>query len=279
MKALLLVAALLLPVQDHVVVRFADPGITEASGLVDRGDVLVTANDSGSAPVLHLVDAHTGETIGRTTYADEVVDVEALAPGPGSAVWVGDIGDNSRSRSSVRVHLVPTGRGEHAVATGSFDLVYPDGPHDAESLFTGPDGRLYVVTKQLAGAAVYATPARLDPAHPIRLRRVAAAPAFATDAARVPGTSLVVVRGYGSAQVLDLATGRSVGALSLPPQPQGEAISVGPGGRLLVTSEGLHAAVLEVTTPAWLTTGIASSRRTTAAVTGVEAGALGDMLG
>jgi hypothetical protein len=261
------------------VFRFGDRAITEASGLVDQGDVMVTANDSGSGPVLYVVDARTGATLGRTHYTDEVVDVEALAPGPGPVVWVGDIGDNRRRRTSVRIHLVPVIQRDSRIRTGSFEVVYPDGAHDAESLFTGPDGRLYVVTKALFGGAVYALPATLDPAAPNRLTKVAPVSVLATDAAGIPGTTLVLVRGYGSAEVLDLATGKRVGQLDLPRQPQGEAISVGPDRRIRVTSEGAHAAVLAVAAPGWLRRAIMRSQGATAASAGVDAGRLGAMLG
>jgi hypothetical protein len=261
------------------VFRFADPDITEASGLVDPGDVMVTANDSGHDPVLYVVDARTGATLGRTHYTDEVVDVEALAPGPGPVVWVGDIGDNRRQRSSVRIYLVPVIQRDSRIRTGSFEVVYPDGPHDAESLLTSADGRLYVVTKGLFGGAVYALPPSLDPAGPNRLAKVAAVSVLATDAAGIPGTTLALVRGYGSAEVLDLATGRQVGRLGLPREPQGEAISVGPDGRIRVTSEGAHAAVRQVATPHWLRRAVVRSRGATAASAGVIAGRLGAMLG
>jgi hypothetical protein len=258
--------------QAQRVFRFADPAITEASGLVDLGSVMVTANDSGHAPVLHVVDATTGRTAGRVRYADAVTDVEALAPATGSSVWVGDIGDNRRRRSSVRVFLVPTGGG--GLRADSYQLRYPDGPKDAEALFTGPDGRLHVVSKGVLGGAVYAAPVPLDPHRPNRLRRVHPAPPLVTDAAAFPGSTVVLLRDYVGATAVDLATGAALGELALPAQRQGEAISVGPDDRVRVTSEGAHAEVLEVATPSWLRRAVAGSRRTTAAVAGVRAGAI-----
>lgn len=262
------------PDQHRSVFRFADPAITEASGLVDQGAVMVTTNDSGDAAVLYVVDPRTGETTRRVRYADAVTDVEALAPATGSSVWVGDLGDNRRQRSSVRVHLVPTGAGEERVRAPSYELRYPDGPRDAEALFTGPDGRLHVVAKGFPGGAVYVAPARLDPHRPNVLRRVHGAPALVTDAAAFPGSTVVLLRDYTRATAVDLETGAELGELALPAQPQGEAISVGPDDRVRVTSEGAHAAVIQVATPTWLRRAVAGSRRTTAAVAGVRAGAI-----
>lgn len=265
--------------QPREVFRFTDPQISEASGLLDLGDTMVVTNDSGDDPVLYVVDAETGETVGRTTYHDgAVLDVEALAPEADGVAYVGDIGDNRRARETVRVHLVPVGRGEHQIRTGAFELRYPDGPHDAESLFVDASGRLHVVTKGLLGGAVYAAPHPLDPGSVVELRKVTDVGIFATDAAGVPGSSLVLVRGYGSAVVLDLATGRQVGRFGLPEQPQGEAISVGPEDRIRVTSEGAGAAVIEVPAPDWLPPRIAASRLTTAAADGVSSGTTGAML-
>ena len=58
------------------------------------------------ADEVYVVDPGTGDTVGRTTFADEVTDVEALTHGPDGEVWVGDIGDNGGDRSGIRVHRI-----------------------------------------------------------------------------------------------------------------------------------------------------------------------------
>src|SRR4051794_38804734 len=66
----------------RIVFSFADGDITESSGLVDRGSVVYTTNDSGAGPVIYAVDPRTGSTTGTTAYSSgDVEDVEALAPG------------------------------------------------------------------------------------------------------------------------------------------------------------------------------------------------------
>ena len=69
------------PVPHHRLFRFADEDIFESSGLVDRGRLVYTIDDSGADAVVYGVDDRTGRTRTRTVYDDEVTDVEALAPG------------------------------------------------------------------------------------------------------------------------------------------------------------------------------------------------------
>lgn len=233
--------------QGRRVFEFRDPAITEASGLVDLGSLMVVTNDSGSDAVLQVVD-RSGRTVGRAFYASSAVDVEALAPAGPDAVWVGDIGDNKAVRSSIRVWEVAVGARESTGSRASYDLSYPDGPHDAESLINWQD-RLYVVTKGLAGGGIYAAPL------PLRsgiLVRVGSVPVWATDAAAFPGTSVALVRGYGSAVAVRMPGGRVIDSFEIPPQEQGEAISIGPSRRVRVTSEGSHQDVLQVPKPGWL---------------------------
>lgn len=273
MKVLALALVLgLLPSADGVF-RFADDDITEASGLVDAGGLTATVNDSGDDAVVYVVDRR-GRTVGRVTYAAEVRDVEALAPAPGAAVYAADIGDNSEVRSSVWVHRVPLAERDVSLDAPSFELVYPDGPHDAESLFTDRDGRLHVVTKGVLGGGIYALPRRPRSDRPNPLRRVGAVSIFATDAAAIPGTPYVLVRGYGSAAVVSSDGWRTIGSFDLPDQQQGEAISVGPGDRIRVTSEGRHARVLEVPMPGWLRSRVLLARLASAARAGAGAGAM-----
>jgi len=243
-------AAVVLALVGRVVFSFVDPSITESSGLVDLGSVMVTMNDSGGDPDVFVVDPRTGRTVGRTTYADRVTDVEALAPGGGDIVWVGDIGDNDERRDSVQVYRVPVTRGDHRVEAPSYDLVYPDGPHDAESLVAAPDGRLYVITKGLLGGTAYVAPKRLDPAGPNRLQPVASVDIWATDAALFPDGRHLLVRGYDSAVVYSFPDFQPLASLDLPRQRQGEGVSIGSSGRIRLSSEGRNSAVLEVKLPA-----------------------------
>lgn len=214
---------------------FTDPRIAESSGLVDTGSELLTVNDSGNEPLLFRVDPTTGRTIATIRFAETAVDPEALAPqGPG-IVWVGDIGDNQRQRDHVVLHRVElaTGGVEHR------ELRYPDGPRDAEALVVAPDGRVLVITKGLFGE-VYSAGARGV------LRRVGRVGPFVTDAALMPDGRHVLVRDYGNLHVYSFPDFAHVGSMTLPKQPQGEAISVSPQGRIRISSEGPRQRVLDV---------------------------------
>jgi len=230
-----------------VVVEIADPAITEASGLVVVDGDLVVVNDSGDGGRVFVVDPVTGETVGTSSWAEAPRDTEALAPAGAGHVWVGDIGDNRGVRESVTLLRVPVGRGDRAVEPEAYELVYPDGARDAETLVAHPGtGQLLVVSKEVLGGSVYAVPRRLDADRPNRLRRLGAGPAFATDGAFWPDGRHLLVRGYSGATLLSWPTLERVASVALPPQRQGEALAVDEDGEVLVLSEGLHEPVLRV---------------------------------
>lgn len=235
---------------DGRVLTFHDHRITESSGLVDLGNVMVTTNDSGSRSRLYVVDQSTGHTVGVTDFHARTVDVEALAPAGGRAVWVGDIGDNRGTRKSVSVYRVTVGAGARDVHPARYRLVYPRGARDAESLFADRQGRLHVITKSIMASTVYRAPLVLRRDRPNRLRRIGRVIEFATDAAMLRDQRHVVVRGPGRASVYTFPALQRLGSFTLPRQPQGEGISVGPGSRVRLSTEGLRTPVLQVSLPA-----------------------------
>ena len=177
----------LLAVTATVAFTFQDPRISESSGLATASvpGIVYTHNDSGDAARFFAVD-DAGRT--RTVYTlpgVQMRDWEDMARGPDeqgrSSLWLGDIGDNNARRDNgLLVHRVrepePTSREQVTTEPPtSFRLRYEDGPGDAEALLVHPrTGRLYVVTKPLAGGAkVYAAPERLDPLGPNALTLVA----------------------------------------------------------------------------------------------------------
>lgn len=235
----------------RVELTFRDPEIVESSGLVVQDGLVVTTNDSGDSGRVFAVDAATGETVGVTRWSDEPTDVEALAPaGPGT-VWVGDIGDNTTSRDSVQVTRIPVGRGDRTVDAETYDLTYPGGAVNAETLLSDPTtGRLYVATKNVFGGSLYAAPARLDPEGPNRLREVGPVLPIATDGAFFPDGRHVILRDYSRAVVYTFPGLEEVGSFRLPDQDQGEGLAVGPDDTVHVSSEGQGEPVLRVPLPA-----------------------------
>ena len=246
---LLTPGAALEPVPGEPLFSFTDPEITESSGLVAGDGVVVTVNDSGDTNRIFTVEAATGDTVGVTRWQGEARDIEALAPAGEGFVWVGDIGDNTGSRDHVVVSRVPYGTGERTVRAPTYELVYPDGAHDAETLLADPTtGRLYVVIKEFIGR-LYAAPAQLDPDRPNRLTPVKEVLGIATDGAFFPDGRHVVLRNYGQAVVYSWPALERVGRFDLPAQRQGEGIAVTDDRQVLLSSEGERAPVLRVDLP------------------------------
>ena len=244
-------------VRSEVAFSFTDERIDESSGLVARGRTFWTVNDSGDEAVVYAVDGRTGATTGTTSYAGaEPDDVEALAPGPGATLWVGDIGDNNRDRSTVAVHRVGADG-----STARFELAYPDGPHDAEALLVHPrTGRVLVVSKvPLLGGTVYAAPRRLEEGSVHRMAAVSRVRGTVTDGAFLPDGRHVVLRTYGSAGVYTYPGFEQVADLELPDQDQGEAVAVSRGGEVFLSSEGALSEVLRVTLPASVRSAVAGT--------------------
>jgi hypothetical protein len=238
------------PDEGRVAFRFQDPAIVEASGLVVQDGLFLTTNDSGDTGRVFVVDPDTGRTSGVTTWASEPEDVEALAPAGAGEVWVGDIGDNLEERDSIRVTRVPVGAGDRDESGTSYDLVLPGPARDAESLLSHPEsGRLFVATKEIFGAALFAAPTELSPDRPNRMKRLGPALTFATDGAFFPDGRHLVIRNYAQAVVYTFPGLERVASLALPDQQQGEAIAVAEGDRVFVTSEGRRQAVMEVRLP------------------------------
>lgn len=234
----------------HVVFSFQDDRVIESSGLVVVGGLVVTTNDSGDTGRVFTVDPKTGETVGLTGWGNDPQDVEALAPLDDHQVWVGDIGDNGESRERIEVSPVPVGRGNDDVDAPIYDLSYPDGPHDAETLMTDPTtGRLYVATKGVLGGTLYAAPAQLSRDHVNELEPLGDVLPIATDGAFLPDGKHLVVRNYSVAAVYSFPSLEKVDQFQLPEQPQGEGLAVDADGSLLLSSEGLHSDVLRVGLP------------------------------
>jgi hypothetical protein len=258
----------------HVDGRVASNSIDELSGLVAsrrQPGVFWVHNDSGDDARLFAIDAH-GETLAELALADvEAFDIEDIAlgngaPGRADVLYVADTGDNFKRRRSVRIYRVeePT-TPKHAGSpleleqeVETFEVVYEDGPHDAETLLVDPtQGDLYIVTKahlllreQPVGVYRLAS-AELSTKHHNVARKVAEVrlgPATGGDIAA--DGSAILVRNYWSAMYWPRAEGETiVQALGKTPCRlrvsdvgyQGEAIGFTPDGAAFVTiAEGDH---------------------------------------
>jgi hypothetical protein len=231
------------------VCRFQDPAIVESSGLVARDGTFVTVNDSGDSGRVFVVDATSCRTVGTTSWAEEAVDIEALAP-IDDEVLVGDIGDNLAARESVRLLRVPIGRGPLTVSPTSYEITYPGGARDAEALLVHPQsGRVLIASKGLTSGILYAAPDRLSTTETNRLEPVSDVLGLVTDGAFFPDGRHYVLRSYSRAVVYTYPGFESVGEVTLPRQEQGEGIAVDERGRVLLSSEGQRAPVLRLELP------------------------------
>ncbi|MER6827687.1 hypothetical protein ABT352_17025 [Streptosporangium sp. NPDC000563] len=245
----------------RILFRFKDSRITESSGLAvspTGKDIYYTHNDSSAGPVFYAVgpDGRTRATF--TLRGAESRDWEGMAastdPRTGQGVlWFADIGDNLEGAwPDISVYKVaePAVMRDAVVPAVRYRFRYEDGGRNAEGIMVHPrTGRLYIVTKQFAGA-VYQAPKRLRTDRVNILRKVGPAPIMATDAAYAPDGSSFVIRTYFSATVYR-APGEQIARVTMPELRQAESITYTRDGRYLLTgSEGSRSPVYRVPLPA-----------------------------
>lgn len=247
-----------------VAATITDDRIPESSGLVQSSrdpGLAYTVNDSGSGPIVYVLDLATGGVVGTATLAEvDLVDAEALALGADRLLYVADIGDNEAERRTVDLYAIEQpGRGDVTVSAARHRLRYADGAHDAESLISDTvDGSFHLVTKGLLGGDVYRLGDLRSGEGVTVARRVedVAMPGLATDADVFTDSAAAVVRTYGSAYVYALPAWQLVDWVKLPRQRQGETVAVIDGGpRFYVGTEGLPSPLheLSVAPSAWRT--------------------------
>jgi hypothetical protein len=148
--------------------------ITESSGIAAskrNPNLFWTHNDSGDEPFIYAFD-HRGKHRGVwRVLGAKAVDWEDMAIGPGpnrgkSYLYLGDIGDNLKTREEIIVYrvvepLISSGDSsssqQNPRTTERTDVIrfrYPDGKHNSEALLVHPStGDLYIVTKVSGEAA------------------------------------------------------------------------------------------------------------------------------
>jgi hypothetical protein len=261
----------------HKVGTVESPLITEASGLAasrKNPGVLWVHNDGGS-PCVYAITPQ-GRYLGTYNLAGaRVHNWEDIAIGPGPEpnvdyLYVGDIGDNSVRRKSVTVYRVaepnvvrPIDRQSSpqvdanqspVVATisdfATIEMVYPDGPRDAETLLVDPLTKdIYVISKEFIGR-VYRAAYPQSTSGKTTLEYVAKLPwGTATGGDISPDGQMIIVRNYFSASVwlrppngpLWRAFDNSECEVPLIVESQGEAICFDANGAgYYTTSEHKH---------------------------------------
>ncbi|WP_433036954.1 hypothetical protein [Actinomycetospora sp. CA-053990] len=232
-----------------------DERLAETSGLVaEPGGTYEVVNDSGNASTVYVLDDRCA-VIGEREVPEQGRDVEDLARGADGTLWIADIGDNGRRRSSVAVLRLAPG-GDETVTR----FTYPDGAHDAESLLVPGDDRPVIVTKDLSGrSGVYVAeraPGDSEEPQPLRRAGEVVVPGEAitsvgsgtyTGGAISADGRVVALRTYTDAWLYPAPGGTAtaedvVTALASPPvrvplagEVQGEALAFAPDGTLLAT--------------------------------------------
>lgn len=230
--------------------------LTELSGIVGSRrlpGVFWVHNDSGDSARIFAI-AQTGRLLATCNLSGaDAVDYEDIAAGPSrlaerdtgspaDVLYVGDIGDNQAVRSFITVFRLEEPELDCEVTGASltvpvtrFDLVYEDGPRDAETLLIDPlSDQMLIVTKRDLPARIYTAALPQAPgAEPAVLEYVGSIGVFWPVGGDVSRSGdAVVIRGYSSARFWSRLSGQSLaGALlgsgcSIPLQdePQGEAI-------------------------------------------------------
>lgn len=214
----------------------------------------------------------SGKLAGALRMPVRVVDVEEIAMGVGPEadvdyLYIGDIGDNDSRRPEILVIRLPEPALDDAGSMSidaedveQFHLVYPDGPHNAESMFVDPtSGTLYVVTKEPRGARLYEVTANeLRAGERSTLRHVLNLDADNVSAAAISADGeTIVMRREDQGWLWHRRPGQSVAdALRSAPQPirvrgrrqgkNGEAITFRPDGACYYTlSEGKKQSICE----------------------------------
>lgn len=229
----------------------SDPRITESSGLAAsrlHPGIYWTHNDSNDGPYLYAVDGASGRTVARITLRGigSPRDVEAISVGPDGDLYVGDIGDNLGGKwDHVWIYRLPEPKQlrDATVTATQFNVVYADGPRDAEALMVHPKtGRVYIASKkQGGGGALYEGPQHLSTSGTNTFRKVAPIDLWVTDGAFSPDGSRLVMRSYFGARIYRWQDGRpkDLGSVGVPIQQQGESVTFTLDGRtLMYGSEG-----------------------------------------
>lgn len=137
--------------------------INESSGLAPsalRPGHWFTHNDAGGSAELFVFDEAGAHVETYEVAGAGFRDWEALGAGPcpeavaaDHCLYIGDIGDNGRSRADVFVYVVPEpAPGGIAEVAATWRLGWPEGAEDSEALAVHPcTGRVYLISKHNDG--------------------------------------------------------------------------------------------------------------------------------
>lgn len=234
------------------VCRIDDPLLPElsgmAAGLADPS-ILWVHNDSGDSARIFAMDRVTCAIRAEVKLAGVTAgDIEGIAMGRGQdgrgELWVGDVGDNSASRPSVRLYRFPEPTvSDQTVPVRTVTVTWDGKARNCESIAVDPvvDGDVFLVSKEAAASGIY----RLQGDYRTSGVATSGPPLattgqFATDAAIAPDRSRSVIRFYTAAEMrTGVLPGTSPLRVTMPDQRQAEAITFAPDSRsVYLASEG-----------------------------------------
>ena len=238
----------------NVAFRVKDGRILSSSGLardVNAG-LYWTVNETGDRGVVYGLTT-TGAVRGTLNYRANPVDVEGLAV-VNDTLYVGDIGDRTRTRGLITVYRFDNPRATGLTVTyRSYDFAFRDGPKDAETLLVTESGRILLVTAG-KNAAIYAGPRQPSRQVLNRLTKVADAPDDITDGAFLPGGKKIALRSNRTVYILDASSYETVVSAELATQPKGKSLAISLDGEsLLLGTQGRNAKVYAVPIPTKVT--------------------------
>ena len=250
--------------------------INEASGLSasrKNSGVLWTHNDSGDLPRIFAMNL-SGDHLGVFNLQNaENYDWEDIAAGPGPVegekyLYIGDIGDNSKVRSSVSVYRMQepvVDQNQTAITMDVSDvdkliMQYPDNQtYDAETLMIDPvSGDIFIVTKNKSGSSkVFRNPSPHSSNTAVTLEEVATVGLGTSILYAITGGDIsadggmIILRSYSNAVILDRVISADLGSafsgvkcyvpVNESLAQQGEAIAFDPDGNGYTTViEGLN---------------------------------------
>lgn len=254
------------------------PFVHESSGLARshlHDGVWYTHNDSGSGPEIHAFRL-SGEFLGTSTVTGaESIDWEAMATGPcpgqqeQSCIYIGDIGDNAKKRSSIQIYAIPepSTLGQPASVLATWNLSYPSKARDAEALLVHPEtGALTLITKSGEGKSrIMSIPAQpssqlqsMTQVARVQIKGMVSNQRKITGGDWSPDGQHIVLRSYTDAMIWTVDSCAPLAHWELPPDRvyvgitiQGEAIAFDGAETLLVTSEGSPMPILSTRCIEW----------------------------
>lgn len=256
--------------EPRVILRLAEREIDESSGVAAsraKPGWFYTHNDSGDGPRFWRFDLSGNVEGPWTLVGAQAIDWEDIAVATVDGrnyVFIGDIGDNREQRPSVQVYRFeePTGPPGPIAKFDTFDLTYPDRPHNAEALLVDPKGTITIVTKNDGPSKVFTLPAGATPGrHRLQFvadlvlptNQSASGYKLVTGGDVSPDGRYVVLRTYREAWEFDVTDGptswvsQTPRRIRLALELQGEAIAYSADGTFLIsTSEMIPCQVTRI---------------------------------